>query len=208
MPLEGAEIEGIAEGLIVEAGYDPGDPPGAVAVMRRLLGDGHVREAMHRGLVGDAQLLYRWRQPVILVRPGLEPARRHFAVAHEGGEWALDRIDYRDDDRERVANAIAAALIAPRRAFLRAVGEFGYDLDELAAEFCAPVACAALRIGEACDEPLALVTPSKVHRRDPLERLPDNEALYRICRAPETAPPVRVVPLATARNHYVVRLAV
>ncbi len=188
MPWDHAEIEGRAADFRREHAGDEspgGELASIVQIARRAFGRSGVATAMHRGLVRDAMLLWEYDRPIILVRPGLEddPPRLAWCIAHECGEFITATAGYREPDVEHVANAIAAALLMPRGHFARAFGEHGFDLAALSEHFCAPQGAVALRIGEVCDVPMALVTPSRVHRRDPLEQLPDDELLYLLARA-------------------------
>lgn len=205
MPWDAAEIEGNAEAF--RRKFDRGG--GVVAMARRALGPSGVALALHRGLIArDAVLLWESARPKILVRPGIElqPRRISWAVAHELGELILRRAHYREADVERVANALAAALLMPREAFCRAYAAEGFNLEALAEEFCAPQSAVALRVGEAAEEVVALVTPTRVHRRDPHQQLPDDEALYRMVRRAADRPaPVVCHELTDARRVVVVR---
>lgn len=185
MPWDASEIEGRAGDFRSE--YAGGEEnPSIVRIARNAFGESGVAIALHRGLVRDAVLVWERETPKILVRPGLEsqPARVAFAVAHELGEYILWDASYEEPDVEQVANALAAALLMPREAFSRAYAFHGHDVAALAEEFCAPQGAAALRIGEVSDDPVALVTPRRVHRRDPLEQLPDDSTLYLMARVP------------------------
>src|SRR5690606_30327780 len=95
----------------------------------------------------------------IYVRRGLSAARQRFAVAHELAHWALGLLS--GSEAEARCDALAACLVAPRRAFQRALR----DTDcygELAELFGSTESCVALRLGEVTGEPVALVTPSSV----------------------------------------------
>lgn len=76
------------------------------------------------------------------------------------------------------------------------------DLAALSEEFCAPQGAVALRIGEVSSDPVALVTPTRVHRRDPLEQLPDDETLYLMARVPDVPHPIRRAILSDARRSH------
>ena len=182
MGLEPFEYETAANGLFRRAKVELDDPPGTIALARRLFGDDAVREAWHDGLVDGAKLVYENGRPRIYVRRYIDHALRNYLVGHEVAEWALDCAGYCEDDRERAANAIGAALLLPRRAFLRSFRDHGFDLAELAAQYVAPWGAVALRVGETTDTPVALVTQSRVHRRDPHNELPRDLDLKRLAR--------------------------
>lgn len=182
MPMEPFETEGEAMGLYREAKEDPDEPPGAVAIARKILGRDAIRTAWVEGLVDGASLRRENGRWLIYVSRRLTFAELNFAVAHELGELALSRVGYREDNREHIANAIAGALILPRPAFQRAYTASGFCLADIAAEFIAPEGAVALRVGEVQGEPVALLTSSRIHRRDPHNDLPNDTDLRRLAR--------------------------
>lgn len=185
MGLEPWEIEGIAAGLYGEASADPDDPPGAVALARRILGRDAVRPLWVDGVgAGLRRVGGRW---IIYVGRYATCADLSFTVAHELAEWALVRAGYREDDRETVANAVGGALLLPPAAFRRAYAVDGFRLAVIAVQFAAPEGAVALRVGEVLGEPVALVTPSRIHRRDPHNDLPSDRDLR--CLARQTLDP-------------------
>lgn len=210
MPWDVAEIEGRAAEFRRQ--FVGAEPAGAelasiVRVARLAFGPAGVATAMHRGLVRDAALLWEYDRPMILVRPGLQPCRLAWSIAHELGEYILHRAAYREPDAELVANGLAAALVMPRAHFARAYGSAGFDLEQLADGFCVPQSAAALRVGEVCDVPVALVTPTRVHRRDPLEQLPDDATLYLLARATRLPGEFRRCEVTDARRVVAVSVA-
>lgn len=139
-------VERCAADLLWEAGIDA-PPVDAFLLADRLgllvTGSGPMpqrarlaRLAGGRGIDGDggsSAVL------TIALRPDDRPERRHWAVAHEIGEafaWRVfDLLDGAEtppaDARERVANALASCLLAPRRWFLPACDAADGDLGEL-----------------------------------------------------------------------------
>lgn len=80
----------------------------------------------------------------IVLAPEERPERRQWAVAHEIGEWAaqrvlekldLDLIELAGTMRERCASAFASALLLPRRWFLPDGEAFDWDLPALKSRF-------------------------------------------------------------------------
>lgn len=208
MPWDTAEIEGRAEEFRKAHGAQPRES--IVTLARRALGPSSVSTAMHSGVVvNDAALVWEYGSPKILVRPklGAQPWRIAWGVAHELGELILGRAGYRESNVEQVANGLAAALLMPRAEFSAAYAAHGFDLATLAGEFCAPQGAAALRIGEVTDEPVGLVTASRVHRRDALERLPDDEMLYQLSRVPRVPRPLARHILTDVRRVVAFHLA-
>ena len=158
------QTDAVAATLRERAGVDP-DEPILVTRLAEQLGI-RVRVVPHANLSGDARLEPAgdgWR---IIVRKGLSRERARFAVAHELAEWALrDEIDERIED---ACNVIAAAILAPRRAFLRRSREVGkLAFDELASPFGISQTTAALRSAEVSIFPLAIDCPGALHLRGP-----------------------------------------
>ena len=161
MPLlwdaDAAQIE-----VYERAGLDP-DEPAPMADLARHLG---IPVEMHRtpAFPEDGALACvggEWR---IYLRVDVTPQRKKWACAHEIGEWSLRGTA--SGQLECAANAIAAALIAPRRAFAvasRALGRTNFA--GLAAAFTLSETAAALRTGEALGAGLAVVQPGLVRTR-------------------------------------------
>lgn len=85
----------------------------------------------------------------------------NFAVAHELGEWALrDLALYRGGhvERERAANYLGAAIIAPAETMRRAHDWFGEKLHPLAKTFAISQTSAVLRLAEVRGDERAVVT--------------------------------------------------
>lgn len=109
----------------------------------------------------------------------LPPLYAAFAVGHELGHWLLTRHGYCGNDDEAAADYLGAALLAPRRAFLRARRALGHDLPALANAFSMTETGVALRLGEALHVPLAVVSPAHVRVRGPEAWVWPNEATVR-----------------------------
>lgn len=154
------DFDRAAETLYRAAGLDVGEPACPLALARALLGPGNVRTAPLHALPGDAAITKvngSWR---IYLREGTPPRRARFAICHELSHWTLGV-----DRSERDCDRLAAALIAPRAAFLRAAKACGPRLTKLAALFSASESCMALRLGEVTLDPVALVTRDEVRIR-------------------------------------------
>src|SRR5690606_31103903 len=82
-----------------------------------------------------------------------------FVVAHEFGHYVWgDLVGYDGPDLEARCDALAASIVAPRRAFARAVACHGLDtVSGLAAALQTTRSTTLLRIGEAVDLPAALL---------------------------------------------------
>ena len=155
-----AWIEGIVEQIYDEAGFDTRVGACPLRLARALLGPGTVCTVdATAALPGDAALVRLRGESRIYVRSRLPVTRRNFAVLHELAEWHLEREDYQDEDREDVADALAAGLLIPRQLFLRALRDDGSKFPSLARRFATTESLVALRLGEVTGEPLALVAP-------------------------------------------------
>lgn len=183
------EIEGTAEALYRMAGLDSGDGAKPLELARRLLGPSSVRVVHAAALIGDGAFAVVNGEPRIYVRAKLPRNRRRWLLSHELAEWWLWRERYREPDVELLADALAAALIAPRQLFLRAVRRDGQQLPLLALRFNVTESCAALRVGETTGTPTALLAPSRPIRFRGDERAWPNEAeLWRAARAATELP--------------------
>ena len=181
--MEPRELEGLAEALYHEAGFEPDEPESPVALARALIGRDAV-EVVPPGTLRftPAQLALvnsRWR--IYVQRT--EPAAMFFSVAHELGHWALRREGYQGQDEERLADYLGACIIAPATAFARAVKAVGDDMGELANIFDTTQSLVALRWGERTSTPLALVRPGLVRVRSQVEFVwPDERTITRWAR--------------------------
>lgn len=173
-----ADVHATAAAILRAAGYDEWDAPGAPALAKRLVGlDRVVRDG------GRAAAVSLHGLPLIQLPRRGTPAERNFAIAHELAEWWLRRDGYEGERIEEVADAVAAALVAPRLAFAAAVREHGHDYPALAELFCATESLVALRVGEVIGNPIALVAPLRVRARgEPYEWPPEPE-LRRVANA-------------------------
>lgn len=202
--MDGAEVEGTAEALYAEAGFDPREPAAPVRLARALLGPRSVFSVHASSLPGDACLVRLEEQYRIYVRARLEPRRRRFAVLHELAEWHLHRVGFQGQDIESVADALAAALLAPRQQFLRALTATGYRLPILARHFEATESCVALRAGEVTGEPMALIAPLTVRVRGADWSWPTEPELRVVSRG--KIPGVRKVSLRSQPPRVVLRV--
>lgn len=145
--------------MLRAAGFDEDEAPGAVAIARALLGP----DCIVRG--SRASMVSLHGQQRIRLPRRRSPAEMNFLVGHELAEWWLKREGYVSEWIEDVANALAASLVAPRRAFLRAYREHGHDYTTLASLFCSSESLVVLRIGEVTGEPVLLVAPHRARAR-------------------------------------------
>lgn len=164
MSLEQADIEGIAEDLYRRAKLDPDEPANPERIAHALLGRDAiqvVRGGPWRGDGALARVGAKWR---IYVKAKLTNERRLWLISHELGEYALK--DIVDERVEQMANAVAAAILAPRRSVLRTYREPD-DIPRMAQALRVTGTLAALRVGEAGGPPIAVIAPAHVHVRGP-----------------------------------------
>lgn len=180
--MELADCEGTAARIYREAGADPADPPGPVALARAWLGAGALERAPRGALLTDAASGTVAGRRRIVVRAGLPPVRLAWAVAHELAELALAEERYRAPDVEAVADTVAACLLAPP-ATVRAVGRGPVPaaVAEVADALVLTDTCAALRLGEVLDVPLAVIAPL-VRVRGAAFAWPDEAGLRQLAR--------------------------
>lgn len=185
--VEHRQLEFEAEAIIRASRQSNEYPPRLRPIVDALLGpDAACTSPLT--LPGEAALICvrgRWR---LYVRPGLSQAALAFAVAHELAEWWLHaRVGYTGPDIEDAANYLAAAIIAPRRAYRLARVVHRHDRPGIARAFRASETMIALREGEVMQRPLAVVTPMIVRAR-PLDWIwPDDKALREMAHS--SAPP-------------------
>lgn len=180
MGLDSADIEGEAESLYRSAGIDAGTPAPAVWLATELLGQGCVVGIHALQQPGGGCLVRVSGQARIYFRHRLPPERRDFVVAHELAHWALGDRAGEELETEQACDALAAALIAPRRAFLKLVQKHGARFTLLARAFATTESLVALRFGETTFEPLALVAPRSVRVRGAAYSWPSEPALREI----------------------------
>lgn len=169
-----ADIEGEAELVYRAAAHDLDTGAHPAALAERLLGAGCVRPIRGASLPGWACLARvggSWR---IYVRAGAPESRLRWLVAHELGHYVLG-----PEAREQDCDRFGAALIAPRRAFQRAVRVIGGDWLAAASHFGISESWAALRSSEVSGEPLALVSGQTVRVRGEAFAWPSTVAGFR-----------------------------
>jgi hypothetical protein len=162
--VEQLELEGIAAALLREGGEDGDEAPDLACVVTTLLGPNAV--GFSHAVPGDGALVPVGDGWLIQVRHRLPGDRHAFVVAHELAEWWMRvREKYDGPDVENCANYIAAAIMAPRRAFQLALRAVGSDFVLLADEFGISESHAALREAEVTGRPRVLVSPALVRTR-------------------------------------------
>lgn len=173
-PDELSDIEGDALALFSEAGADPRDPPSIAALCRALTGHAprFIAQAAEARLVGGR----------VFLRRGLLTARARWLVGHELAEWHYLRARYRGADIEARCDALGAALVAPRPAFLAATRAVGHAVFSLAEAFGVTQSVALLRIGEVTGRPVVLLrSPEPIVRGGAFE-WPSTSGLVRALR--------------------------
>lgn len=148
------DVEEVASILRESAGCGEDELPLAIEIAERLLGPGAV-------VYGASTLPARLIGNTIVIPEGHPDL--NFAVAHECAEWALRELVHWDGghaDRERAANGIAAAMLAPPEALSRAYRHYGEAFRTLASVFGISQTAAVLRLAEVELESRAIVTCS------------------------------------------------
>ena len=154
---EQLELEGLAAEVRRRAGLSPDDFEVASRIAARVLGAQAV--CLDRELATPAHLQQTEDGWQIVVNPGAPDIRFH--VAHELGEWALKtiaRFSGTAEERERAANRIAAAILAPEPEIRRAHATFGERVKPIAAHFDLSQTATVLRLAEVVGDERAVVT--------------------------------------------------
>ncbi len=127
--------------------------PDAIALDHRLHGAAYLRRKQ-----GGMSPTTHWQ---IVVNPKAEDFRFH--VAHELGEWALREVSCflgTEAERERAANYIGAAILAPASAVRASHKRHGERVRRIAAHFQLSQTATVLRLGEVVGDERAVVTRS------------------------------------------------
>ena len=146
------------------SGFNTDTPAPMMVLVKGILGPDSLRIVPASSLPGDAALAKIKGCSKIFLRKGLSPERARFAVAHELAHYVLG-IGSNDPRGERACDAFAAKLIAPARAYQKAIESIGDRYGVLAKWFTTSESCVALRLGEVTGTPLALVTTAEVRLR-------------------------------------------
>lgn len=151
------ELELLAQEVRRRAGLADDDLALATRIAARVLGPHAV--SLNPQMKGAAYLRRTIDGFQIVVNPGARDVRFH--VAHELGEWALRSLAQfsgSEVERERAANYLAAAILAPESAVRRAHAAVGERLKLLAAQFGLSQTSVVLRLAEVHGSERAIVT--------------------------------------------------
>lgn len=165
-------IEAMARAVYRLAGQTGDRPIWSPKLAVRLLGDG----ALAYSPVPDADGMLvplPGGKTQIFVRPNLTRERLAHVVGHELGHWICRREGV--EDREDLCDAIGAAIVAPRAAYLAALSHHGARLHALAETFATTESLVALRYGEVTGAPTALITRESVRTCGEYPWPPENE---------------------------------
>lgn len=149
-----SQLEAIAETTRVRAGFGADDVPLATEIALRLLGPSRL-------VYGAPEMPARLLDGRIVIPKGHPDL--NFAVGHELAHLRLRDEDCLPDDhveRERAANYLAAAMLAPPEQVLRARAHFGERLGTMARLFGLSQTATVLRLGEVVGDDRAVVTRS------------------------------------------------
>lgn len=143
-----AGIEGEAERAHREAGSDPDDPVSMAELCERLTDHAPlvVRQPQAGRLLGER----------VLISSRLADRHVPHVIGHELAHLLL--VNYCGADLEAACDALGAALVAPRRAFLSATRQLGHSVTQLAEVFSTSQSLVLLRIGETSGRPVALLS--------------------------------------------------
>lgn len=169
------DADDIAAWIYDRARMDEGDPPGPVALARKIVGV--VRSDTHgpHGAKLDEGIIHVGRR--------LEGSALTWLVAHELAELVIRVTDYRGEDAERLADAGAAAIIMPREAFMRHARHL--SIRDMAKLYNVTCTAASLRYGEVTGRPTAIIAPTHIHIRGEDWEWGDLPGLAKAKAAPE-----------------------
>jgi hypothetical protein len=193
------DIERISQDIYGRAGLSSDEPAPPTALVKSVLGTDAIRLVPRHALPGDgavARVGDTWR--IYLVAQAAEPVRR-FVMLHELAHVVLGKSATEED-----CNGLAAALLAPKRAFLRALEAAGARLPALARTFGTTQSCVGLRLGEVTEQPTALVAPESVRFRGAAYGWPSAPRLQELA-AGKQFPGIRKARLSDRRERTVLR---
>lgn len=154
---EQLDLELLAKEVRRRAGLADDEVELATRIAARVLGpDAVALDPELRGAAYLRRTIDGWQ---IVVNPGARDIRFH--VAHEIGEWALKTLaqfNGTEVARERAANYLAAAILAPEAAVRRAHARVGERLRVLATQFGLSQTSVVLRLAEVRGDERAIVT--------------------------------------------------
>lgn len=149
------DVEGNAAEMFDRASVDPKEPVGVGTMVRRLLGKDGLCFVRRSTIVTSVAKLCKVSGSFRIYAKRDAPDLA-FNIAHELAEWRY--WDETDDHKESACDALAAAIVAPRPAFLRMLRLVGEDFAALAHAFKVSETSMALRLGETTDQPLVAIT--------------------------------------------------
>ena len=169
MPMNG-DIEKAADEAYRRAGFGLGAQAPVVLLAQRILGERAVRQLPQSVMVGTGALVRvgsHWR---IYVREESPAHVKRFSVLHELAHYLLGQ-----SATESECDQLAAALLLPREAFRRYARPRA--MWQAARVFGASETCAWRRVGETFGDPVAVVTPRRVHLSGPKHPWPSESAI-------------------------------
>ena len=176
------DVEGNAAGIFELAKCDPSDPVGPASLIRRILGrDGLEfidRSKMRTSVAKLCKVNGAFR---VYAANGTDDADLAFNLSHELAEWLY--WNEADNEKERACDALAAALVAPRPAFLRMLRVVGEDFGSLAHAFGSTPTSMAMRLGETTQRPVVVITRTHHFIRGREWRWQPEAELRRIAKA-------------------------
>jgi len=195
------DFDATAERIYREIGVPLTEPVAPFRIAQHLLGDGAVRLVPATALPGVgaiARVRDRW---LVFLREDAPLQAKRFVLCHELAHKLLG-VSATEAD----CDALAAALLVPRPAFLLSLRTHGERLRPLAHAFGTTESCVALRLGETTKRSLALVTPRSVRTRGAGFASHAPEDLRALADRPQS-PGIRRVRLGDDRARRMLRIA-
>lgn len=189
----------MSEDIYRAAGLACDEPAPPTVLVEKVLGPNSIRLVPRHALPGfgaAARVGAIWR--IYLVESAPDTVRR-FVTLHE-----LSHVVLGSAASEQQCDALAAALLAPRPAFLRALRARGARLPALARVFGTTQSCVGLRLGEVTEQPTALVDARSVRIRGAEYSWP-SESQLRALAAGSRLPGLKKARLSDDRTRAVLR---
>lgn len=184
--------EALCDSLYQHTGYSPDAPPTAIPIAKACFGPDFIRlvpktwgRRGHPG-ISAARIDTESGEVRVLLPRGMHPRRAHWQVSYRVARWWMRRNGYvfgcgaESAEADSISEILAAAIVAPRRAFLASLLRHDGDLAALARAWCLEESSIALRIAEATRQvDAAVVDRDHVRVRLAIGRLPEDEGELR-----------------------------
>jgi hypothetical protein len=175
-----ADVNEAVEDIYQITGFDLIHPPSMLELAVSYVGEENVHLVKWPHAFAPGESIRSRKGDGIWLDGSWSLERKTFGFAYEIGDAWLRHHQIADREREPLANAIAAALIAPERVVRLAVGVLGPNPTVMASIFRCTETWAALRMAEALNRPMAVVTSFHVYIRGASFKWGSEEAIRKL----------------------------